>query len=57
SEQISLTAQQQAIAIAQVVQAMNALNQAAKESAEGISQTKIGTHKLNETALELKEMV
>lgn len=49
TQQIALTAEQQAIAVQQVVEAMNALNQAAKETANGISQTKISTKKLNET--------
>ncbi|MBE9184060.1 methyl-accepting chemotaxis protein [Microcoleus sp. LEGE 07076] len=57
SQQISLNAKQQAIAIQQVVEAMNSLNQAAAQTAEGITQTKVGTQKLNEAALDLKGVV
>ena len=57
SQQISLNAKQQVIAIEQVVDAMNSLNQAASQAATGISQTKIGTQKLNSAALELKSVV
>ncbi len=57
SQQISLNAKQQLIAIEQVVQAMNSLNQAAAQTACGISQTKVGTQKLNEAALDLKAVL
>jgi len=57
SQQISLTAKQQTIAIQQVVSAMNAINQGATQTATGISQTKVGTHKLNEAATQLKAIV
>jgi CHASE3 domain sensor protein len=57
SQQISLTAKQQAIAIQQVGDAMNALNQGAVQTASGISQTKVGTQKLNDAALNLKAIV
>ncbi|UNU25900.1 methyl-accepting chemotaxis protein [Microcoleus vaginatus] len=57
SQQISLNAKQQSIAIEQVVQAMNSLNQAAAQTACGISQTKVGTQKLNEAALDLKAVL
>ncbi|MEP0792135.1 MULTISPECIES: CHASE3 domain-containing protein [Cyanophyceae] len=57
SQQISLTAKQQAIAVQQVVDAMNILNQGATETACGISQTKTGTLKLNEAALNLQAVV
>ncbi|XHX78641.1 MAG: methyl-accepting chemotaxis protein [Stenomitos frigidus ULC029] len=57
SQQISLTAKQQAIAIQQVGDAMNALNQNALQTASGITQTKVGTQKLNEAALNLKAIV
>lgn len=57
SQQISLTAQQQAIAIQQVVEAMNNLNQGAAQTATGITQTKIGIQKLNEAAQNLKAIV
>jgi methyl-accepting chemotaxis protein len=57
SQQISLNAKQQAIAIEQVVEAMTSLNQAAAQTACGISQTKVGTQKLNEAALDLKAIM
>lgn len=57
SQQISLTAKQQAIAVAQVVEAMNTLSQGAVETASGITQTKVGTQKLNEAALALQAIV
>jgi methyl-accepting chemotaxis protein len=57
SQQILLNAKQQAIAIQQVVDAMNALNQAAAQAANGVTQTKIGTKKLNEAALELQAII
>ncbi len=56
-QQISLNAQQQATAIQQVGQAMNALNEAAQETTGGISQTKISTQQLNQTALHLRDMI
>jgi methyl-accepting chemotaxis protein len=57
SQQISLNAQQQSIAIEQVVEAMNSLNQAAAQTACGITQTKVATQRLNEAALDLKAVV
>ncbi len=57
SQQISLTAKQQAIAIDQVVEAMNALNQGAVETASGIAQTKAGIQKLNQAARHLNSIV
>jgi len=57
NQQISLTSNQQAVAIAQVVEAMNNLNQGASETASGISQTKVGTQRLNDAALALKAVV
>ena len=57
STQISFNAKQQSVAIEQVVEAMNTLNRAAIETASGISQTKIGTQKLERAASELKAMV
>ncbi len=57
SQQISLSAKQQAIAIQQVVDAMNLLNHAAAQTASGISQTRIGTQKLNDAAQSLKKEV
>ncbi|HEY9697302.1 MAG TPA: methyl-accepting chemotaxis protein [Trichocoleus sp.] len=57
SQQISLNVKQQSIAVQQVVDAMNALNIAARETASGVSQIKVGTQRLNEAALDLKEVV
>lgn len=57
NQQISLNVKQQAIAVQQVVSAMNALNQGAKETASGISQMRIGTQTLNEAAINLQVIV
>jgi methyl-accepting chemotaxis protein len=57
NQQISLNLKQQVDAIQQVVQAMESINQGAKETAVGINQTKVGTQQLNETALNLQQMV
>ena len=57
SQQISANAKQQAIAIQQVLEAMNQLNQGAVQTASGISQTRVGTHKLNEAAVDLQTVV
>ncbi|MCT7980516.1 methyl-accepting chemotaxis protein [Laspinema olomoucense] len=57
SRQISLTTKQQAVAINQVVTAMTDLNQGATETVNGINQTKIGIHKLNQTAQNLNALV
>ncbi len=56
-QQISLTSNQQAIAVQQVVEAMNSLNIAARETASGIGQIKVGTQRLNDAAQELKAVV
>lgn len=57
SQQISLNVKQQAIAVRQVVEAMNAINLGARESATGITQVKISTQQLQAAAQNLKEMV
>jgi methyl-accepting chemotaxis protein len=57
SQQISSSSQQQVLAIQQVVEAMNALNLAAKETASGINQTQVTMQQLNEAALNLEAMV
>jgi methyl-accepting chemotaxis protein len=56
-QQISSNSQEQAIAIQQIFQATNALNQVAKETAEGMTQDTLASDRLNETALNLKRMV
>ena len=57
NQQIYFNIQQQAIAIGQVGDAMNSLNQAAFQTVRGITQVKIGTQKLNEAALNLTSVV
>ncbi|MEG4407284.1 methyl-accepting chemotaxis protein [Microcoleus sp. MON2_D5] len=57
SQQIYLNTKQQAIAIEQVVDAMNVLNKGATETASGITQTRIGTQTLNKAALNLTSLV
>ncbi|NET91635.1 MAG: chemotaxis protein, partial [Kamptonema sp. SIO1D9] len=57
NQQILLNIRQQAGAIEQVWQTTNDINQGAKETATGISQTKFGTERLNQIALALKEMI
>ena len=56
-QQITLNMRQQAAAIRQVVDAMNSLNIGAKETATGISQTKVGVETLVDAAQNLKAMV
>jgi methyl-accepting chemotaxis protein len=56
-QQITLNMKQQAAAIKQVVEAMGSINVGAKETAAGISQTKIGIQTLVEAAQKLKGMV
>ena len=57
SQQIYLNTKQQAIAIEQVVDAMNDLNKGAAETASGITQSRVGTQTLNKAALNLKSLV
>ncbi|MEG4344365.1 methyl-accepting chemotaxis protein [Microcoleus sp. A003_D6] len=57
SKQISFTARNQAIAIQDVVEAVNSLNLAAQETATGISQVKLGISQLNQAAQNLKSVV
>lgn len=57
SQQISLSAKQQASAIEQVALAMNNLNQTAQDSNKGMNQIKAGIQKLNYAALELNAIV
>ncbi len=57
SQQIALSAQQQALAVQQVVSAMNSLNLSARESASGITQVKVSTEQLNEAAQKLKAVI
>lgn len=57
NQQVSLNLKQQVDAIEQVVEAMEAIDRGAKESASGMSQTRVGTEQLNQVALSLKQMV
>jgi Methyl-accepting chemotaxis protein (MCP) signalling domain/Cache domain len=57
SQQISLTAKNQAIAVQDIVESVNSLNLAAQETAAGISQVKLGTEQLNEAAKNLRAAV
>lgn len=57
SQQISLTAKQQAAAVRQVVEAMSSINQGARETVEGINQTKLGLRQVNQSAEKLRAMV
>ncbi|WP_293124191.1 methyl-accepting chemotaxis protein [Microcoleus sp. bin38.metabat.b11b12b14.051] len=57
SKQISVTSKNQAIAIQDVVEAVNSLNLAARETASGISQVKLGISQLNHAAQNLKSAV
>ncbi|MEG4999122.1 hypothetical protein [Microcoleus sp. B4-D4] len=57
NQQISFNIKQQAIAIQQVGDAMNSLNQAAFQTVSGITQAKIGTQKPNEAALNFKSVM
>ncbi|MBE9123753.1 hypothetical protein IQ269_23880 [Tychonema sp. LEGE 07199] len=57
NQQIYFNIKQQAIAIQQVGDAMNSLNQAAFQTVSGITQAKIGTQKPNEAALNFKSVM
>lgn len=57
NQAIYLNTQQQAAAVSQVVEAMNALENASQETAVGISQTRLGTEQLKQAALHLKAIV
>ncbi len=57
SQQIAATATQQARAIEQLVDAMNALDRGVSETASSISQTRLGSQDLNQAALTLQKMI
>ncbi|BAU63748.1 methyl-accepting chemotaxis sensory transducer [Stanieria sp. NIES-3757] len=57
SQQISLSAKQQAVAIQQMLSAMKEIDLGAKETASGISQVRISTQQLTEVAQQLKKLV
>lgn len=54
NQQISLSAKQQAVAVQQVLSAMNAINLGAQETSAGISQVKTSTHELDQIAKQLQ---
>ncbi|MCC3439160.1 MAG: hypothetical protein EAZ39_03300, partial [Oscillatoriales cyanobacterium] len=56
NQQIALNANQQAIAIEQVLAAMNHVNLGATETASSLAQVKVCTELLNQTAAELNKM-
>jgi methyl-accepting chemotaxis protein len=57
SQQIVLSAKQQAVAVQQAVSAMNAINLGSRETAAGVVQVKAATFELASTAQQLKSMV
>ena len=57
TQQISLTAKQQAIAIQQVLEATNTVNQGASYAAISIAQTQVETQKLNNATMSLQAIV
>jgi methyl-accepting chemotaxis protein len=57
SQQISMSSKQQAVAVQQVVSAMNAINLGAQETTTGIGQVKSAAGELNQSATNLKELV
>ena len=57
TQQISMSSKQQAVAVQQVISAMNAINLGAKENAAGINQVKKATNTLSSSAVELKAQV
>lgn len=57
SQQIVLSAKQQAVAVQQAVSAMNAINLGAKETSVGVAQVKSATLELADTAKQLKSLV
>jgi methyl-accepting chemotaxis protein len=57
SQQIVLSAKQQAVAVQQAVSAMNAINLGSRETAAGVVEVKTATSELANTAQQLKAMV
>ena len=57
SQQISMSSKQQAVAVQQVISAMNAINLGAQETTSGITQVKNATGELNKNASSLKQLV
>jgi len=57
AQQTLLSVPQQVTAVKQVLTSMDSLNTGARETADGIGQTKIGVDNLRVTALKLKDMI
>jgi methyl-accepting chemotaxis protein len=57
SQQTLLNVKQQVAAVRQVVEAMDAINNGSKETASGITQTRIGVQQLNDAARNLQIIV
>ncbi len=57
AQQVLLNTRQQSAALGQVVAAITNINAGSKETAAGLTQTKIGVQKLNEAAQNLKAIV
>ncbi len=57
SQQIVMSAKQQAVSVQQVVSAMNAINMGSQDTAAGVVEVKSATHELASTAQQLKAMV
>lgn len=57
TQQISLTAKEQAVGIQEILSAINVLNLDAQDTAEGIEQVKLSTAKLNDSAQNLRSIV
>ncbi|MBF0434907.1 MAG: methyl-accepting chemotaxis protein [Magnetococcales bacterium] len=57
TQQISLNAKQQSLAITQVVAAMNAINAGARDNEEGLAQVNAGIRSLDEAAAKLRAIL
>jgi methyl-accepting chemotaxis protein len=57
AQQMRLSVPQQVTAVRQVLASMDSLNTGARETADGIGQTRIGSENLRETALKLKSII
>lgn len=57
AQQVLLNARQQSSALGQVVEAVNAINAGTKETAAGLTQTKVGIQNMNRAAEDLKAVV
>jgi methyl-accepting chemotaxis protein len=57
SQQISLSSKQQVVGIQQIVAAMSAINLGAQETTTGITQVKVSTQNLKESATKLQEVI